>query len=55
MERTLDLVYNLFIIWNVNNKNLAQCFEYIKVYNLFIIWNVNTFLGKGLKFSQEGL
>ena len=41
-EELKKLVYNLFIIWNVNTQFIKEVEEYVDVYNLFIIWNVNT-------------
>ena len=36
------VVYNLFIIWNVNVSEGEWPEESGVVYNLFIIWNVNS-------------
>ena len=35
------IVYNLFIIWNVNTEIPIDPTQLAIVYNLFIIWNVN--------------
>ena len=48
-------VYNLFIIWNVNEFNDIINKYVTPVYNLFIIWNVNLGYVKANDVSFVGL